>query len=179
MELEFCNVYRGTFGKTLPLLQRHSNAVVILWNPNDYDHVFFVTLSQLIPCLKQMKADHWTMIVFWNEGSESRPSTGPDVGLDYTDEPFHCRLQVRHVHRMALATMMISLVLPVIRIGTGTSWQSREEMTLTFRQTEGLPTALDCLASCAFCWHAAAQAKLQRQCEIQLAGNAARTQTPH
>ena len=36
MELEFCNVYRGTFGKTLPLLQRHPDAVVILWNPNDY-----------------------------------------------------------------------------------------------------------------------------------------------
>ena len=29
-----------TFGKTLPLLQRHPDAVVILWNPNDYDHVF-------------------------------------------------------------------------------------------------------------------------------------------
>ena len=86
MELEFCNVYRGTFGKTLPLLQRHPDAVVILWNPGDYDHVFFVTLSQLIPCLKQMKADRWSMIVFWNEGSGSRPSTGPDVGLDYTDE---------------------------------------------------------------------------------------------
>ena len=87
MELEFCNVYRGTFGKTLPLLQRHPDAVVILWNPNDYDHVFFVTLSQLIPCLKQMKADHCSMIVFWSEGSRSRPSTGPGVGVDYTDEP--------------------------------------------------------------------------------------------
>ena len=27
------------------------------------------------------------MIVFWSEGSRTRPSTGPDVGLDYTDEP--------------------------------------------------------------------------------------------
>ena len=87
MELEFCNVYRGTLGKTLPLLQRHPDAVVILWNPNDYDHVFFVTPSQLIPCLKQMNADHWSMIVFWSEGSKTRPSTGPDVGLDCTDEP--------------------------------------------------------------------------------------------
>ena len=87
MEFEFCNVYRGTFGKTLPLLQRHPDAVVILWNPNDYDHVFFVTLSQLIPCLKQMNADHWSMIVFWSEGSRTRPPTSPDVGLDYTDEP--------------------------------------------------------------------------------------------
>ena len=39
MEFEFCNVYRGTFGKTLPLLQRHPDAVVIFWNPNDYDHL--------------------------------------------------------------------------------------------------------------------------------------------
>ena len=48
----------------------------LLWNPNDYDHVFFVTLSQRIPCCKQMKADHWSMIVVWDEGSGSRPSTG-------------------------------------------------------------------------------------------------------
>ena len=27
------------------------------------------------------------MIVFWSEGARTRPSTGPDVGLDYTDEP--------------------------------------------------------------------------------------------
>ena len=32
--------------RLFPLLQRHPDAVVILWNPNDYDHVFFVTLSQ-------------------------------------------------------------------------------------------------------------------------------------
>ena len=87
MEFEFCNVYRGTFGKTLPLVQRHPDAVVVLWNPNDYDHVFFVTLSQLVPCLKQMNADHWSMIVFWSQGTRTRPSTSPDVGLDYTDEP--------------------------------------------------------------------------------------------
>ena len=47
MEFEFCNVYRGTFGKTLPLLQRHPDAVVILWNPNDYDHVFLLLFLNL------------------------------------------------------------------------------------------------------------------------------------
>ena len=87
MEFDFCNVYRGTFGKTLPLMQRHPDAVVILWNLKDYDHVFFVTLSQLVPCLKDMSVDHWSMIVFWNESSSRRPSSKPDVGLDYTDEP--------------------------------------------------------------------------------------------
>ena len=64
MEFEFCNVYRGTFGKTLPLMQRHPDAVDILWNLKDYDHVFFVTLSQLVPCLKDMSVDHWSMIFF-------------------------------------------------------------------------------------------------------------------
>ena len=72
MEFEFCNVYRGTFGKTLPLMQRHPDAVVILWNLKDYDHVFFVTLSQLVPCLKDMSADHWSVIVFWNESSSKK-----------------------------------------------------------------------------------------------------------
>ena len=87
MELEVCNVYRGTLGKTLPALQRHPDAVVFFWNPEDYDDVFLIMLSQLIPCLNSMKADHWSMIVFWNEGSMAKPSVGPDVGLDYTDEP--------------------------------------------------------------------------------------------
>ena len=87
MESEFCNVYRGAFGRTLLLMQRHPDAVVILWNLKDYDHVFFVTLSQLLPCLKDMSADHWSMIVFWNESSSKKPSSKPDVGLDYTDEP--------------------------------------------------------------------------------------------
>ena len=68
-------------------MQRHPDAVAILWNLNDYDHIFFVTLSQLLPCLKDMSADHWSMIVFWNESSSKRPSPKPDVGLDYTDEP--------------------------------------------------------------------------------------------
>ena len=45
LEFEFCNVYRGTFGKTLPVIHRHPDAVVILWNPgdyndSDYDHIF-------------------------------------------------------------------------------------------------------------------------------------------
>ena len=78
MEFEFCNVYRGTFGKTLPLMQRHPDAVVILWNLEDYDHVFFVTLSQLLPCLKDMSADHWSMIISWNESSSKKPSSKPD-----------------------------------------------------------------------------------------------------
>ena len=87
LEFEFCNVYRGTFGKTLPLLHRHPDAVVILWNQHDHDHVFFLTLSQLIPCMGDMSASRWSLIVFWNEGEAVAKNKGPDVGLDYTDQP--------------------------------------------------------------------------------------------
>ena len=87
LEFEYCNVYRGTFGKTLPVIHRHPDAVVILWNPSDHDHVFFVTIAQLLPCLQDMKADHWSMIVFWNEAKGSAARRGPDVGLDFTDQP--------------------------------------------------------------------------------------------
>ncbi|CAE7813358.1 GIP, partial [Symbiodinium microadriaticum] len=85
LEFEFCNVYRGTFGKTLPLIHRHPDAVVTLWN--DYDHVFFLTVAQLLPCLQDMQADHWSMIVFWNEAKGQAARKGPDVGLDFTDQP--------------------------------------------------------------------------------------------
>ena len=87
LEFEYCNVYRGTFGKTLPVIHRHPDAVVILWNPSDHDHVFFVTIAQLLPCLQDMKADHWSMIVFWNEAKGTSARRGPDVGLDFTDQP--------------------------------------------------------------------------------------------
>eukprot|EP00439_Symbiodinium_sp_Y106_P044511 s7769_g5.t1 len=75
LEFEYCNVCRETYGKTLPLIHRHPDAVVILWNKGDHDHVFFLTMSQLLPCLKDMQANSWSMIVFWNEsrGSTARP----------------------------------------------------------------------------------------------------------
>ena len=34
-----------------------------------------------------MKADHWSMIVFWNEAKGTAARRGPDVGLDFTDQP--------------------------------------------------------------------------------------------
>ena len=119
MEFEFCNVYRGTFGKTLPLLQRHpDDAVVILWNPNDYDQCLsLLPFLNLFPCLKQMRADHWSMIVFWSESTVTRPLNSPNVGtLIIPMSLFHFLLQVRHLHRMVLAMMMIYLDLQVIRI---------------------------------------------------------------
>ena len=34
-----------------------------------------------------MQADHWSMIVFWNEAKGQAARKGPDVGLDFTDQP--------------------------------------------------------------------------------------------
>ncbi|CAE7872251.1 unnamed protein product, partial [Symbiodinium necroappetens] len=89
LEFEYCNVYRGTFGKTLPVIHRHPDAVVILWNPSDHDHVFFVTIAQLLPCLQDMKADNWSMIVFWNEVKGQVPQQPPnDDDGDYPGGTF-------------------------------------------------------------------------------------------
>ena len=87
LEFEFCNVYRGTQGKTFPLIHRHPDAVVLLWCKGDHDHVFFVTVAQLLPCLQDMNLADWSMVVFWNESTGSGSKKGPDVGLDFTDQP--------------------------------------------------------------------------------------------
>ena len=77
MEFKFSNVERGTFGKTLPLLQNILIRLSFCGIRMTNDHVFFVALSQLISWLKQMKADHWS-IVFWSEGSSG---TGNDKNM--------------------------------------------------------------------------------------------------
>ena len=55
MEFEFCNIYRRIFDKILLFLQRFPDAIDILQNPNDYEYIFFIILSQFIPYLKYMK----------------------------------------------------------------------------------------------------------------------------
>ena len=87
LEFENCNVYRGTFGKVLPVIQRHPDAVVIMWKLGDYEHVFFMNLAQLIPCLRDVAVSGWSLIVFWNEIGPPRKRRGPDVSLDFTDQP--------------------------------------------------------------------------------------------
>ena len=44
-------------------------------------------MSQLLPCLKDMQATSWSLIVFWNESKGPVARRGPDVGLDFTDQP--------------------------------------------------------------------------------------------
>ena len=52
--------------KTLPLLQKASLMRFVMFVESEMTMIMFsfVTLSQLIPCLKQMRAGHWSMIVF-------------------------------------------------------------------------------------------------------------------
>ena len=52
-----------------------------------HDHVFFVTVAQLLPCLQDMNLADWSMVVFWNESAGSGSKKGPDIGLDFTDQP--------------------------------------------------------------------------------------------
>ena len=80
-------LYRGTQGKTFPLIHRHPDAVVLLWCKGDHDHVFFVTVAQLLACLQDLNLADWSMVVFWNESAGSGSKKGPDVGLDFTDQP--------------------------------------------------------------------------------------------
>ena len=40
LSIAMSTVDRGTYGKTLPLIHRHPDAIVILWNKGDHDHVF-------------------------------------------------------------------------------------------------------------------------------------------
>eukprot|EP00439_Symbiodinium_sp_Y106_P067746 s1826_g11.t1 len=44
-------------------------------------------MSQLLPCLKDMQATSWSLIVFWNESKGPIARRGPDAGLDFTDQP--------------------------------------------------------------------------------------------
>ena len=49
MYFEDCSVFRGTYGRVDPLFQHPEDAVLIIWKPGDYDHVYFMSVSQLYP----------------------------------------------------------------------------------------------------------------------------------
>ena len=70
MYFEDCSVFRGTYGRVNPLFQHPEDAVLLIWKPGDYDHVYFMFVSQLYPHHEQYKIHEWSMIVF------SRETTG-------------------------------------------------------------------------------------------------------
>ena len=49
MYFEDCSVFRGTYGPVNPLFRHPEDAVLLIWRPGDYDHVYFMFVSQLYP----------------------------------------------------------------------------------------------------------------------------------
>ena len=94
MYFEDCSVFRGTYGRVNPLFQHPEDAVLLIWKPGDYDHVYFMFVSQLYPHHEQFKIHEWSMIVFSRETAgaikrrvEDPPSSSstPPNG----DDPIH------------------------------------------------------------------------------------------
>ena len=52
-----------------PLFQQPEDAVLLIWKPGDYDHVYFMFVSQLYPHHEQFKIHEWSMIVFSREAT--------------------------------------------------------------------------------------------------------------
>ena len=42
MYFEDCSVFRGTYGRVNPLFQHPKDAVLLIWKPGGYDHVYFM-----------------------------------------------------------------------------------------------------------------------------------------
>ena len=94
MYFEDCSVFRGTYGRVNPLFQHPEDAVLLVWKPGDYEHVYFMFVSQLYPHHEQFKIHEWSMIVFSSEKTgaikrrvEDPPTQGstPPNG----DDPIH------------------------------------------------------------------------------------------
>ena len=94
MYFEDCSVFRGTYGRVNPLLQHPDGAVLLIWKPGDYDHVYFMFVSQMYPHHEQFHIHDWSMIVFAREMTAAikrrvvdpptRGSTPPN-----DDDPIH------------------------------------------------------------------------------------------
>ena len=85
MMFEQCSVFRGTYGRVNPLFQHPEDAVLIIWKPGDYDHVYFMFASQLYPHHEQFRIHDWSMIVYSHERTgaiKRRVEDPPPVGVD-------------------------------------------------------------------------------------------------
>ena len=87
-------MFRGTYGRVNPLFQHPEDAVLLIWKPGDYDHVFFMFVSQLYPHHEQFHIHDWSMIVFSREmtGAIKRRVVDPPtqgVTPPNDDDPIH------------------------------------------------------------------------------------------
>ena len=94
MYFEDCSVFRGTLGRVNHWLQHPEDAVMIIWKPGDYDHVYFMFRSQLYPHHEHFKIHVWSMIVFSRESTGAIKRRVPDSPAQGNvppdgDDPIH------------------------------------------------------------------------------------------
>ena len=83
LSFEHCSVYRGTLGKVTPVLQKDPASVALMWEPGDFEKVFFVLVNQLRTFYEKLDLTKWSFIVFsgetagklLKEGRTDRPGT--------------------------------------------------------------------------------------------------------
>ena len=76
------------------------------------DHVFFVRVAQLLPCLQDMNLADWSMVVFWNESAGSGSQKGLILGWISRTSLLH-RLMCcsnRRLYQVMIWTMQIMLI---------------------------------------------------------------------
>jgi len=78
MYFEDCSVFRGTYGRVNPLFQHPEDAVLLIWKPGGYDHVYFMFVSQLHSYHEQFHIHDWSMIVFSRERTGAIKRRGVD-----------------------------------------------------------------------------------------------------
>ena len=64
LSFERCSVYRGTLGKVSPILKKDPASVVLMWEPGDFEKVFFVLVNQLRTFYEKLDLSRWSFIVF-------------------------------------------------------------------------------------------------------------------
>ena len=67
MYFEDCSVLRGAYGRVNPLFQHPEDAVLLIWKPGDYVHVYSMFVSQLYPHHEQFHIHDWSTIAFSRE----------------------------------------------------------------------------------------------------------------
>ena len=60
LSFENCSVFRGTLGKVSPVLQKDPASVVLMWEPGDFEKVFFVLVNQLRTFYEKLDLIKWS-----------------------------------------------------------------------------------------------------------------------
>ena len=86
LSFEHCSVYRGTLGKVSPVLQKDPVSVVLMWEPSDFEKVFFGFVNQLRTFYEKLDLTKWPFFVFSGETTgkllRDAPTTEGSMGSD-------------------------------------------------------------------------------------------------